>query len=94
MDRGHEARVVVHARPKFIGSRRIAVKGRELEAERIFINVSAARRGIPIFPASRTLPFFTNSSIMKVISRRRTWCRRRQLHGLEFGSVPALRPRR
>jgi len=55
----------VHGQAKFIASRRIAVKGRELEAERIFINVGA-RAAVPDLPGVKDVPFFTNSSIMKV----------------------------
>jgi pyruvate/2-oxoglutarate dehydrogenase complex dihydrolipoamide dehydrogenase (E3) component len=55
----------VHGHAKFIAARRIAVKGRELEAERIFINVGA-RAAVPELPGVKEVPFFTNSSIMKV----------------------------
>jgi pyruvate/2-oxoglutarate dehydrogenase complex dihydrolipoamide dehydrogenase (E3) component len=55
----------VHGHAKFIAARRIAVKGRELEAERIFINVGA-RAAVPDLPGVKDVPFFTNSSIMKV----------------------------
>src|SRR5438094_2047052 len=56
---------LVHGHARFISSRRIAVKGRELEAERIFINVGA-RAAVPDLPGVKDVPFFTNSSIMKV----------------------------
>ena len=56
---------LVHGHAKFIASRRIAVKGRELEAERIFINVGA-RAAVPDLPGIKEVPFFTNSSIMEV----------------------------
>jgi pyruvate/2-oxoglutarate dehydrogenase complex dihydrolipoamide dehydrogenase (E3) component len=56
---------LVHGQAKFIAARRIAVKGRELEAERIFINVGA-RAAVPELPGVKEVPFFTNSSIMKV----------------------------
>ena len=50
---------------RFISSRRVAVNGRELEAERIFINVGA-RAAVPDLPGIKDVPFFTNSGIMKV----------------------------
>src|SRR5437867_4257152 len=56
---------LVHGHARFISSRRIAVKGRELEAERIFINVGA-RAAIPELPGIEDVPFFTNSSMMGV----------------------------
>ncbi len=56
---------LIHGQAKFIGPRRVAVNGRELEAERVFINVGA-RAAIPDMPGVKDVPFFTNSSIMKV----------------------------
>ena len=56
---------LVRGRAKFAAPRRVAVNGRELEAERIFINVGA-RAAVPDLPGVRDVPFFTNSSIMKV----------------------------
>jgi len=56
---------LVHGHAKFISSRRIAVQGREIEAERIFIDVGA-RATVPDLPGVKDVPFFTNSSIMKV----------------------------
>src|SRR5438874_27556 len=56
---------LVHGHARFISSRRIAVKGRELEAERIFINVGA-RAAVPDLPGVKDVPFLTNSSMMKV----------------------------
>jgi pyruvate/2-oxoglutarate dehydrogenase complex dihydrolipoamide dehydrogenase (E3) component len=50
---------------KFVAPRRIAVKGRELEAERIFINVGA-RAAVPDMPGVKEVPFLTNSSMMQV----------------------------
>jgi pyruvate/2-oxoglutarate dehydrogenase complex dihydrolipoamide dehydrogenase (E3) component len=56
---------LVRGHAKFTASRRIAVKGRELEAERIFINVGA-RAAVPDLPGVEDVPFFTNSSMMSV----------------------------
>jgi pyruvate/2-oxoglutarate dehydrogenase complex dihydrolipoamide dehydrogenase (E3) component len=56
---------LIHGQAKFSGPRRVAVGGRELEAERVFINVGA-RAAIPDMPGIKDVPFFTNSSIMKV----------------------------
>ncbi len=55
----------IHGQGKFIGPHRVAVNGRELEAERVFVNVGA-RAAIPDMPGVKDVPFFTNSSIMKV----------------------------
>jgi len=52
-----------HAR--FVSSRKIVVKGRELEAERIFINVGA-RAAVPDMPGVKDVPFLDNSSAMAV----------------------------
>jgi pyruvate/2-oxoglutarate dehydrogenase complex dihydrolipoamide dehydrogenase (E3) component len=56
---------LIHGQAKFTAPRRIAVKGRELEAERVFINVGA-RAAIPDLPGVKEVPYYTNSSIMKV----------------------------
>ena len=56
---------LVHGQGRFVGERRVAVNGRELEAERVFINVGA-RAAVPDMPGIKDVPFFTNSSIMKV----------------------------
>jgi pyruvate/2-oxoglutarate dehydrogenase complex dihydrolipoamide dehydrogenase (E3) component len=56
---------LVHGQAKLIAPRRVAVKGRELEAERVFINVGA-RAAVPDLPGIREVPFWNNSSIMKV----------------------------
>src|SRR5438128_7431892 len=58
---------LVRGHAKFVGGRRLSVKGRELEAERIFINVGA-RAAIPDLPGVKDVPFFTNSSMMGVDS--------------------------
>jgi len=56
------------------------VNRRELEAERIFIDVGA-RAAIPELPGIKEVPFFTNSSIMKVgFLPRHLPDRRRQLY--------------
>src|SRR5881394_3591201 len=56
---------LIHGQAKFTAPRRIAVKGRSLEAERVFINVGA-RAAIPDLPGVKEVPYYTNSSIMKV----------------------------
>ena len=56
---------MIHGQAKFTGPRRVAINGRELEAERVFINVGA-RAAVPDLPGIKDVPFFTNSSIMKV----------------------------
>ncbi len=56
---------LIHGQAKFVAPRRVAVNGRDLEAERVFINVGA-RAAIPDMPGIKDVPFFTNSSIMKV----------------------------
>ncbi|MBV9189208.1 MAG: FAD-containing oxidoreductase [Betaproteobacteria bacterium] len=56
---------LIHGQAKFVGPRRVAVGGKQLEAERVFINVGA-RAVIPDMPGIKDVPFFTNSSIMKV----------------------------
>ncbi len=59
----HVTRVNGHAR--FTGPRTIAVDGRSLEAERVFINVGA-RAVVPDLPGIKDVPFLTNSTIMAV----------------------------
>src|SRR5207245_9090221 len=59
----HVSFVRGHAR--FTASRRVSVKSREFEAERIFINVGA-RAAIPVLPGINDVPFFTNSTMMSV----------------------------
>ena len=62
---GMEHVSLIRGQAKFTGPRRIAVKGRELEAERIFINVGA-RAAVPDMPGVKDVPFYDNSSVMKV----------------------------
>ena len=56
---------LIHGQAKFTGPHRVAVKGRELEAERIFINVGA-RAAVPDMPGVKEVPFLTNSTMMAV----------------------------
>ena len=56
---------LIHGEAKFTAPHRIAVKGKELEAERIFINVGA-RATVPDMPGIKEVPFLTNSTMMKV----------------------------
>ena len=58
---------LIHGQAKFVGQRRVAVDGKELEAERVFINVGA-RAAVPDMPGIKDVPFFTNSSVMNVRS--------------------------
>jgi pyruvate/2-oxoglutarate dehydrogenase complex dihydrolipoamide dehydrogenase (E3) component len=59
----HVSLIRGHAR--FVSSRKVEVKGRQLEADRIFINVGA-RAVVPDMPGVKDVPFFDNSSIMRV----------------------------
>ena len=56
---------LIRGQAKFTAPRRIAVKGRELEAERVFINVGA-RAAVPDMPGLKEVAFYTNSSMMSV----------------------------
>src|SRR5436190_1202017 len=56
---------LIQGQAKFTAPRRVVVKGRELEAERVFINVGA-RAAVPDMPGVKEVPFYTNSSIMSV----------------------------
>ena len=56
---------LVHGQARFVAPRRIVVKGRELEAERIFINVGG-RALIPSMPGLDQVPYLTNSTMMDV----------------------------
>jgi pyruvate/2-oxoglutarate dehydrogenase complex dihydrolipoamide dehydrogenase (E3) component len=52
-----------HAR--FVGSKRVAVNGIELGADRVFINVGG-RASIPAISGLDQVPYFTNSSMMDI----------------------------
>ena len=56
---------LVRGHARFVGPRRISVKGRSLEAERLFINVGA-RAAVPDMPGVKEVPFLTNSTMMDV----------------------------
>jgi pyruvate/2-oxoglutarate dehydrogenase complex dihydrolipoamide dehydrogenase (E3) component len=56
---------LVHGHARFTAPRRVAVKGRELEAERVFIDVGA-RAAVPDLPGVKDVPFMTNSTMMAV----------------------------
>jgi pyruvate/2-oxoglutarate dehydrogenase complex dihydrolipoamide dehydrogenase (E3) component len=56
---------LVHGHARFTAPRRVAVKGRELEAERIFIDVGA-HAAVPDLPGVKEVPFMTNSTMMRV----------------------------
>jgi pyruvate/2-oxoglutarate dehydrogenase complex dihydrolipoamide dehydrogenase (E3) component len=59
----HVSLVQGHAR--FIAPRKVAVGERELEAERVFLNVGA-RASVPDLPGVKEVPFLDNSTIMAV----------------------------
>ncbi len=59
----HVTLIEGHAR--FTAPRTVAVNGRELEAERIFLNVGG-RALVPDIPGVNEVPYLTNSSIMDV----------------------------
>jgi pyruvate/2-oxoglutarate dehydrogenase complex dihydrolipoamide dehydrogenase (E3) component len=56
---------LVNGQARFTAPRTIAIGERELEAERIFINVGA-RAVVPDLPGVKDVPFLTNSTIMDV----------------------------
>ena len=56
---------LIRGHARFTGPRRVAVKRRELEADRVFIDVGA-RAAVPDMPGVKEVPFFTNSSMMDV----------------------------
>jgi len=56
---------LMHGHARFTAPRRVALKGRELEAERIFIDVGA-RAAVPNLPGVKDVPFMTNSTMMRV----------------------------
>lgn len=56
---------LIRGHARFTGPRHVTVKSRQLEAERIFIDVGA-RAAVPDVPGVKDVPFFTNSSIMAV----------------------------
>jgi pyruvate/2-oxoglutarate dehydrogenase complex dihydrolipoamide dehydrogenase (E3) component len=56
---------LLRGQARFDGTRRIALDGRTLEAERIFINVGG-RALVPDIPGVREVPFLTNTSMMDV----------------------------
>jgi pyruvate/2-oxoglutarate dehydrogenase complex dihydrolipoamide dehydrogenase (E3) component len=56
---------LIRGHARFTGPRRVSVKGRSLEAERVFIDVGA-RAAVPDMPGVKEVPFLTNSSMMDV----------------------------
>lgn len=56
---------LVHGHASFVAPRRVKVGTRQIEAERIFIDVGA-RAAVPDLPGVKDVPFFDNSSIMNV----------------------------
>jgi len=63
---------VIYGHACFENERTISVNGELLTAPRIFINVGA-RASVPDMPGIKEVPFFTNSSIMKVGFLRSIW---------------------
>jgi len=56
---------LIRGHARFTGPRTIAVNGRSLAAERVFLNVGA-RASIPDMPGLGEVPFLTNSTMMDV----------------------------
>ena len=56
---------LIRGHARLTGPRTVAVNGRTLTAERIFLNVGG-RASVPDMPGVHDIPFFTNSSIMDV----------------------------
>jgi pyruvate/2-oxoglutarate dehydrogenase complex dihydrolipoamide dehydrogenase (E3) component len=56
---------LIRGHARFTGPRRVTVKGRELEAGRVFLDVGA-RATVPDMPGVKEVPFLTNSSMMDV----------------------------
>ncbi|HWM90029.1 MAG TPA: FAD-containing oxidoreductase [Thermoanaerobaculia bacterium] len=62
---GMENVTVIHGHARFTGPHSVAVNGRELSAERIFIN-AGCRAAIPDMPGLSDVPYLTSSSMMEV----------------------------
>jgi pyruvate/2-oxoglutarate dehydrogenase complex dihydrolipoamide dehydrogenase (E3) component len=60
-----EGCTVYEGHARFIGDKRVAVNGVELDADRIFINVGG-RASIPPISGLDHVPYFTNSSMMDI----------------------------
>jgi len=56
---------LIRGQAKFTGPRTVAVSGRSLEAERIFLNVGG-RALVPDLPGVKDVPFLTNTTMMDV----------------------------
>jgi pyruvate/2-oxoglutarate dehydrogenase complex dihydrolipoamide dehydrogenase (E3) component len=56
---------LIRGHARFTAPRTIAVDGRELRAERVFLNVGG-RAFVPEIPGVRDLPYLTNTSIMEL----------------------------
>src|SRR5437762_4212807 len=56
---------LVHGHARLTGPRTVAVDGRTLTAEKIFINVGG-RAFVPDMPGVRDIPYLTNESVMHV----------------------------
>jgi pyruvate/2-oxoglutarate dehydrogenase complex dihydrolipoamide dehydrogenase (E3) component len=56
---------LIRGHARFTGAHALAVDGRRLEADRIFINVGA-RAMVPDIPGIQDVPFLTNTSMMEV----------------------------
>src|SRR5262245_50976065 len=54
---------LVNGHARFVAPRSVAVDGRQLEAERVFLNVGA-RAVVPDLPGVKDVPYLTNSTIM------------------------------
>ncbi|HYG54969.1 MAG TPA: FAD-containing oxidoreductase [Burkholderiales bacterium] len=56
---------LIHGHARFTAEKTVAVDGRELRAEKIFINVGG-RAAVPDMPGIRDVPFLNNNSMMRV----------------------------
>jgi pyruvate/2-oxoglutarate dehydrogenase complex dihydrolipoamide dehydrogenase (E3) component len=56
---------LIRGHARFTGARRIEVNGRELDGERIFLNVGG-RASVPDIPGVRDVPYLTNTTMMEV----------------------------
>jgi pyruvate/2-oxoglutarate dehydrogenase complex dihydrolipoamide dehydrogenase (E3) component len=63
--RGMKNVTLVKGHARFTGPKTVAVDGRELQADRIFINVGG-RAAVPDLPGVKDVPYLTNSTIMHV----------------------------
>jgi pyruvate/2-oxoglutarate dehydrogenase complex dihydrolipoamide dehydrogenase (E3) component len=63
--KGSAGLTVIEGHGRFVGPRRVAVNGRELEAPRVFVN-TGGRAAVPPIPGLEQVGYLTNSSMMEV----------------------------